>query len=240
MIGRPNAQQRGFTLIEVVIALSLLGMLLLAVTAAFVGLAQTSARLERNALASEDMRVVAALLQRTVGMAVARPGSAAADRDMRIRFAGRPDALEWLAPLPAREGVGGLTHVGLRIGQHAGRAALMMYIAPYVNHDPLTATTGLTRPAAGEAEPDWQMRPPRPLIEGLTGFELRYRGVGESTWHTHWLDADALPGHVMLSVQIDGRDWPPLVIALNDASPRSDAAPTRAADASLRLAGMVR
>ncbi|MGL1832270.1 prepilin-type N-terminal cleavage/methylation domain-containing protein [Rhodocyclaceae bacterium SMB388] len=240
MIGRVEVQPRGFTLIEVVVALSLLGMLLLAVTAAFRGLAQTSTRLERNALASEDMRVVTALLQRTVGMAVAHPGATAADRGMRIRFAGRPDALEWLAPLPAREGVGGLTHVGLQIGQHAGRAALMLHIAPYVNHDPLAAATGLTRPAMRGAEPDWQRLPPRPLIEGLTGFELRYRGVGESAWHTHWLDAEALPGHVMLSLQIDGRDWPPLVIALNAASPRRDAARTRAGQESLRLAGVAR
>lgn len=230
-------RQRGFTLLEVVVALSLLSLLLLTMTAAFRGLAQTSARLERNTLASEDMRVVSALLQRTVGMAAAHPDARAADGSLKIRFDGGPDALTWLAPLPAREGVGGLTHLDLRSEQVAGTTALVLRIAPYSNFDPHTVPAGLFQAGAITAEPAWSSLPPRPLIEALTGLEIRYRGLGESDWQTHWRETDTLPGHVKFSLQTDGRDWPPLVIALAAATPRADLSGTRRGQAATQLAG---
>lgn len=232
-----KAPQRGFTLLEVVVALSLLSLLLLAVTAAFRGLAQTSAHLERNTLASEDMRAVSALLQRTVGMAATHPNATAADGSTQIRFEGRPDALTWLAPLPAREGVGGLTHLSLRSERLAGTTALALRIVPYSNFDPQAVPAGLFQAGAIAAEPDWSLLPPRPLVEALTGLEIRYRGHGESDWQTHWHDTDTLPAHVMFALQTDGRDWPPLVIALAAATPRTDVTGTRNGQAAAHLAG---
>src|SRR5690606_6472099 len=64
-------------------------------------------------------------------------------------------------------------------------------------------------------------RPPEPLVEGLTGLRIRYRGQGDeglTDWLDEWDAYEQLPLQVSIEIESeDGGIWPPLVVALPQA-----------------------
>jgi general secretion pathway protein J len=208
---------RGFTLVEMLLAISLMSLLLLATGAAFRGLAHTSTRLDQHSAASDELRMISGLLQRSLSAAVARPGMNKGSAN--VHFDGQAHTLSWVAPLPAREGIGGLSHLRLSVRTQPEQHALVLQIAPFANFTP-SPVSGTTPHTGNSAiAPDWRVLAPRTLVATIDHFEIRYRGFGETQWQSHWRSAQALPAQVMLSVRSNGRDWPPLVIALADVSP---------------------
>ncbi|MBQ9578115.1 MAG: type II secretion system protein, partial [Ottowia sp.] len=58
--------RRGFTLVEVLIALTMLSLLMLALTSAVHGMGQAEARVERRIESGEDWRMTLNLLRQTL------------------------------------------------------------------------------------------------------------------------------------------------------------------------------
>ena len=65
-------RNRGFTLVEILIALSLLSLLMLILTGAMRSMGQTEERVEARAAASEDYRTAVYFLQEIIGRVSAR------------------------------------------------------------------------------------------------------------------------------------------------------------------------
>lgn len=201
--GRHAGAQRGFTLIEVLLATALLAGGLALAFATIAAATRTSARGEAIAADSERMRAVAGFLRARIGAARAVPFALDESSALPQRFIGEPDRLRFVADLPDYLGQGG----------------------PYLHDfavedadDGVRVTLALSLVLAGETFDDDPPRAPEPLVEGLSEAGFRYRALDESgelgEWQERWTTTDQLPLLVEVTlVDGTGRAWPPLVIA---------------------------
>lgn len=194
----------GFTLIEVVVALTLLAVILTGLISALITFARSAERVDQRTLASDDLRLVYAFLQQSLGEAAPRLRQRPEDSAAVSWLQGTDAELEWLGLMPARHGVGGLYHLRLGIGE--GGDLLLRYL-PYAGDDP---------------PPDWSLASTHVLLRGLTGVAVAYRALDESGWRTEWLDAEVLPSRVRIAVARSGEVWPDLIVPVLAAQPLSD------------------
>lgn len=200
--------RRGFTLIEVVIALTLVAVILTGLVSALVSFGKTGTRLEERTLVSDDVRLVYAFLEQSLGAAAPRIRVRPEDAVPVSWFQGTATELEWLGLMPARHGVGGLYHLRLGVERGAGdRRRLMLHYLPYAGDDP---------------PPDWSTAESHLLLDGVTGFDLAYRGLDEDEWRAEWRDTEVLPARVKMGLAVRGQPWPELIVPVLEAQPRPD------------------
>jgi general secretion pathway protein J len=182
---------RGLTLIEMLLAVTLLAAL---VALAGTGLAtgfDGSERLGRRAAALDDLRTAQGVLRRLI--TAAQPLASGGGR--AVVFAGRADGVDFIAPLPAALGVG-LGQFRLQRDE-AGRLMLL--------RKPLGVTADKLDFAQAEASV---------LLERAGPLRIAYWGPdgnGKSSWRQDWREADALPR--LMRVEVAGLAWPELMIA---------------------------
>jgi general secretion pathway protein J len=199
---------RGFTLIEVVIALTLVAVILTGLISALVSFGKTSTRLEERSLASDDVRLVYAFLEQSLGVAAPQVRVRPEDSVPESWFEGTGTELEWLGLMPARHGVGGLYHFRLTLERGAGGGRrLILYYLPYVGDDP---------------QVDWGFAVSHLLLEGVTGLDLAYRALDEDEWRAEWRQPEVLPARVKVGLAVRGQAWPELIVQILEAQPRSD------------------
>lgn len=199
---------RGFTLIEVVIALTLVAVILTGLVSALVSFGKTSTRVEERALTSDDVRLVYAFLEQSLSAAAPRVRVRPEDAVPVSWFEGSGTELEWLGLMPARHGVGGLYH--LRLGAERGddgRRALLLHYLPYAGDDP---------------PPDWGAAESHLLLDGVTAFDLAYRALDEDEWRAEWSAIEVLPARVKVGLAVRGQAWPELIVPVLEAQPRPD------------------
>jgi general secretion pathway protein J len=194
-------RQSGFTLLEVLVAVTVLALLMLGLTQGVrSGFSLWSAQTRRSAETAEldaSARVLRGLLTAIpVGSAATGRGAAAS----AIGFEGRADRLAFIGDLPT--GFGDSRRAEIAIALRGGR--LVLAWTPH-RHE---ATGGA---AATPAEVE--------LIRGVEGLEFAYwgdpAGGSAAQWLTQW-DGPALPQLIRIRLGFrkgDGRRWPDLVAA---------------------------
>lgn len=199
---------RGFTLIEVLIALTLLSLLMLALTGAMRAMGQTSERVEQRIEAEEDYRIAQAFLRDILAQASARVSNqmAAGGAQRAVFFAGQPDALAWIGIMPARHGLGGRHYMRLALESGPNGTDLVLRYAPWNGAPTFT---------------DWGSAVAQPLVHGAQALSLRYQHPLTGQWLPAWPPADLPPGGNLflpsaIELAIDGPvpAWPPVVVAL--------------------------
>ena len=188
------AAERGFTLIELVVALTLLALLTTALTAALrietERLDRRSDRLERSA----ELAAACAFLRELI--AEARPIAPMDRVERAIVFDGHDDHLEFLAPAPATAAPGGLYLFSVE--RVDGRLQLRSRLFD-----------GVLRAADGA---------PTLLVDGVREAHFAYLGAD---WTTDWVDRPRLPLLVRLDIALaDGEPAPALLAAPRLAAPR--------------------
>ncbi|NMG53970.1 prepilin-type N-terminal cleavage/methylation domain-containing protein [Aromatoleum aromaticum] len=206
---------RGFTLVEIIIALSLLSLIMLALVAALRTFGESGSRLEARSERADDMRLVSGFLRRIVSEASVAHPRKLDDGTEVPDFLGEPQALEWLAPMPARHGVGGLHWLRLSVRSEAEGFDLALQWVPFV--PPLQAFA-----ADPDARPDWEDESARVLVRRLDSFSVAYQRLGRSDWQDNWSDAAVLPGRVAFKLRIGGASWPDLIVPVLAAEPGLD------------------
>ena len=201
--------ERGFTLIEVLIALTLLSLLMLALTGAMRAMGQTSEGVERRIEAEDDYRIAQAFLRDILAQASARVSdqAAAGGGARAVFFAGQPDALTWIGIMPARHGLGGRHYMRLALEPDASGTHLVLRYAPW-NGAPAFA--------------DWATAEARILVRDVQGLHLRYQHPLSGAWQPSWSPSSDLPPGINLylpsaiELAVDGPvpAWPPVVVAL--------------------------
>ena len=195
---------RGFTLIEVLIAMVLLVAGLALAFATLGAATRTAARGEAMADRSERMRAVEGFMRtRLTG---ARPIAFDIDltRAIAVRFIGERERMRFVADIPDYLGRGGPYLHDFRI-EDAGDGARV--------------TLALSMVQAGKTVEERDPRPPEMLVDGLREVRFRYRALDEDgrlgDWLDEWKATEQLPLLVEVTmIDRDGAAWPPLVVSL--------------------------
>lgn len=195
-------RQRGLTLVELLVTLTLLGLLSTMLFGALRVGTRVSDVTARSQESQIEMESVHRFLRRMLSQAQPLEAPRGGERPAPV-FEGRVDALSFVAPLPRYLPQGGQSLLAISRSQVEGRAALVADWAPFYPR------------RAKDAAPI-----PRRvvLIERVGAIEFTYFGAPDGAevpqWFDRWIDMPRLPMLVRLRVTLaDGRRWPDLMVA---------------------------
>ena len=214
---RQSTAQSGFTLLELLVVMSLLALIMVGLVSALRSMAQTESKIDQRLERLDEIRVARNFLQQTLGrvsaLTIAAPD---ATGKKIIPFVATPDSLSWVGIMPARPDVGGRHFFRLAIEDNASGSELVLRFAPW-NPDIVF--------------PDWSTAESRILVPGVVQMTVQAQGLrpqGQNTaqawpagWQSGWPIADALPEQVRLGLVDAQGDWPEWTLALH-ALPQSD------------------
>lgn len=201
----------GFTLVEVLVAVSLLAVIMVALGGAMHTMAQTEARVDQRLQRMDDLRVATGFLQQVLGRVSARKHPAPNGQGgQTVAFRATPTSIEWVGIMPARHGQGGRYFFRLQPESGASGSALVLRFAPW---DPMA-----------QAFPDWSTAAARVLVPELEQFSVYAEGRPSQSqtlppewplgWVSGWPMPDQLPQRLRVSWAPVGSAWPDLVVPL--------------------------
>ena len=207
------SRRRGFTLVEVLIALALLSLLMLTLTSAVRGMGQTETRVDSRIEVIEDYRLATNLLRpllTQVSGRTYRPLSADARNSVPF-FQGNAQALHWIGVMPARYGAGGRHYLRLAVETVGDQPRWVLRYAPWTGAPTFD---------------QWDSADALALTATPLSAHLQYRHAASGQWHTTWPPLAEDPGdartrqqlHLPDAVRIDFDGptpaWPPLLLAV--------------------------
>ena len=203
---RPQVQLRssgGFTLVEMLVAMTLLSLLVLAMGSALRATAQTEERVDQRLARNDELRVTSGFLQSVLGRVSGqrRAGITSVDESPFL-FRADSKELVWVGVMPARYGAAGRQFFRLSQANSGNPGALLLQFMPM--DEPVL-------PA------NWDSATTEVLVRDLTDFSLQYQDVGldKPEWQAAWESKERVPTHVLVSLATrNGGVWPPLVVAM--------------------------
>ena len=196
-----HSAQRGFTLVEMMIALVVLSLISLGTLSAMRTMAMTQERLTATTDRVDELRQVSQFLRASLRQARVPPSSGFGGI-WAVPIAGLALAqhheVVWLAPFELAGGASGLNH--LRVYPDGG--SLRIQFQPYREEFDQTSWSGLE---AGEI-----------LVKDLEEFAVYYRLVRHGPWVEEIVEedmVDGIPAAIRLVVKSGGRYWPEIVVS---------------------------
>ena len=209
MTGGKKTLSKGFTLLEVLVVMSLLSLIMLGLGSALRTTAQTGERVDQRLLRADEMRTATSFIYATLGRVSAQKvNKPMVVGDSPYLFIGQPDFIAWIGIMPARYGVGGRYYFKLSLGEMAGEQGLILQFMPWTD---------------APTFPDWAQAERRVLVPGVTALALQYldASVDSPQWESNWSSPDGLPARAMLMLQTADGAWPVLIVPLR-ATPSSE------------------
>jgi general secretion pathway protein J len=195
--------QGGFTLLELLIALTLLGLITVMLYGGLHLATKGAALGERRAEASEQVRLIQSFIRREVSQVY--PLVWRGEGKPRVAFNGGSETLHFAAILPAHRGEGGLYLVSIGVADS------------YPAHQ-LIFSYRLARPEIQDFETKEAPQERVVLVEDIEKLEFLYYGKrekeDEARWHSRWKDRKNLPRLVRLRLKTVSSFWPDLVIPI--------------------------
>jgi general secretion pathway protein J len=189
----PHSGEHGFTLLELMISLMLLGVMMTMVYSVFATALSSVPRGEDVAAESARMRAATSLLSRQVRSIIPYPVDGE-DESTPCFFMGNPSYFDFYTAAPQHNGGEGLAHVMYWSDGHSLSMAEELVL-------PTAPDTGGDQPA-----PPAQMANSVQLISGLSGARFEYLRIDgdESEWRDSFdsFEEQTLPGAVR--VTLDG------------------------------------
>ncbi|MCF7984176.1 MAG: prepilin-type N-terminal cleavage/methylation domain-containing protein [Thiohalocapsa sp.] len=225
---RPDARQRGFTLVELLIALTLIAMITVLM---FSGLRLGTRAWEGVETVSErvaDIRVARNFVEGILRQA--RPASVFLDGLELQVFAGDAERIDLVAPLTENVGIPGLYLLRFQLeqgGEHPRLVLVRWLLHPevlaggddYPAWEPL-AEAGMELEDAGPLDRDVASGAygRTVLLPEVGEFGLAYFGISEGQqdpeWLDEWLEERRMPLAVRLTMTTPSQTWPTGVVAL--------------------------
>ncbi|GAB4212399.1 MAG: hypothetical protein Fur007_04610 [Rhodoferax sp.] len=200
--------QYGFTLLELLVVMTLMSLLMVGMVSALRTMAQTETRIDQRLQRLDEWRSAYALLSGVLAH-VATPEMDVPDAPGKRRIPWRmtPDTLTWVGEMPARPGVGGRTQFRLAL-ESIPEAA-----------DPAPAL--VLRRAAWQpdaAAPDWDRAERTVLVHQVNALQFEAQGQRPRArnpnepwpqgWQTDWPVPDVAPQHLRLTLHDAQTDQP--------------------------------
>lgn len=193
----------GFTLIEVLIGMTLLSVMVLLLFGSLKIGADSWERGENKTADVNDIGVVYNFFQHY--LSAAQPLFKHPDEDnRRLSFQGQSQRLEFVSVFPASVNRSGLQLFSVYPEQDAEGSHIKVSVTPF---EPDSDDTGELQNPDNEVD----------LISGVDSFELQYwQGEsGEGNWEDQWQDRDFMPRLVKIKIGLEnGTYWPDMVISL--------------------------
>tara|TARA_R110001592_G_scaffold215025_2_gene468281 strand:+ start:50416 stop:51042 length:627 start_codon:yes stop_codon:yes gene_type:complete len=192
-----RADSGGFSLVEVVVALSILSLVLLATITGLRTLANTQVTLERMTERVDEVRTVSSFLRDTMESAAAGSADAGGlnlgglSRESAY-FELTRDALIWNSTILIGERFGG------------------SYLLRLAREDDLLVLRWQEPLLSGQPT-DWRDAQVRTLLGELEEFEISWREGVRDEWRQEWHRGD-VAGWVRLQIRAAGRFWPELIM----------------------------
>ncbi len=212
-----SLRQRGFTLIEVLIAMTLLSIMVVLLFSSLRICAQSWEQGETKISEVNEVAVVYGFFQRHLASAIPlwddfseqktsgtlAPAPAARD-NKNFSFQGSRQSLQFVSVFPAS----------------AGRSGMQLFSIAPDNEQSLKVTLTPFFPT-NEGE-DWQQEEVV-VLKQVSEFSLAYfgdaEGSGEERWHEQWLEKSTQPSLVKITISTEnGIFWPDMIIAVKIAS----------------------
>lgn len=212
-----RSPHRGFTLVEVLIALTILSLMLGTLFGSLRVTSRSWAAAAGRADVNESMRLGMDFLRRGIEQAV--PLRNTGDEGERLLFIGSPGRLQFVSPLPAHTGGAVLYWLMLEWRAADGKQGDLV-----LRYRPLHQM----RAPVGDAGTETDFVEEVSVLEDLGAVAFRYYGrprAGDPPdWHDHWRNASRLPELVRIDLTPASSrvSWPALVVA-----PRVDDQPGR-------------
>ncbi len=197
-------KQRGFTLLEVLLAMSLLSIMMVLLFASL----STSARSwnlgEQKIAQVNEKAVTYGFLKRYLGNA--RPLWGRDDGQRVFMFQGQRQAVKFVSDMPLSSAYKGLQQFELYLDKYNGSQRLMVSVNPF----------SFQENSETEAQPQI-------LLVQITSFKMHYFDAEVQEWAQQWQDKETLPALVKVSIELaDGSPWPPMIFALKRAGMQND------------------
>ena len=172
-------RQRGFTLLEILLALALLAFVMLGVWGAMRGAARVTHSADAVMAQGEQVRTVQQFLRRYIGAAGPQP-FAMADGSAARMFRGDASSIEYVAPLPMQSGHAGLYIQTVSLQKDGNGMLLRLDYQPY------------TENPVANAQPIQHV-----LLTNLRGGTFEYLAAAAfgkpPAWRDDWQATNGLP-----------------------------------------------
>lgn len=225
------ARSAGFTLIEVLLAISLVAMIMALAYGGFRASIRATNSGEALIEQTNQLRISHQFVRRQLSMVkslIIEEGESA--DDLQIRFIGDRDYVRFVAPMPGYLSYGGPYVQELRIESNGDRQALVYYYAMLNGYEPgeIEASDGIV------------------LLDDVAEGGFRYLGMDPEDqspfWDDYWEDTEALPLAVALEMDLDrgnGLTWPDLIAPVMIDATSGGARSSRASPTFRRAADML-
>jgi len=193
VIGKP----RGFTLVEMVVALTILSLIVLATVTGMRTLAKTQQTLEQRSAQVSRMRAVQGFVRNSLEQLQVVSYNADPNIPGGIYFLGLNHELIWTAPAPIPGVEGGLW--AMRLSRNDSKQLVLQ-----VKED-------IYSEGWGEGASIHHT-----LADEVSAFEVTYRALGELEWQAEWPQEGqgGMPRHIKIQLTVSGRYWPELIVAI--------------------------
>ncbi|MCF7994250.1 MAG: prepilin-type N-terminal cleavage/methylation domain-containing protein [Chromatiaceae bacterium] len=227
----------GFTLVELLIALALIGIITLLLFSALRLGTRSWEAVETVSERVADLRVARQFIERSLRQVRAEETIVIDGVEQPI-FAGEPQALEWVAPLSEHVGISGLHILRLNLEQTDAEPRLML--TRWLLHPEILAasddfppweplrnaggvgfgTDSLDQDLAAGAQGRTLLLPAAKQFR--LGYFGRLQGDDEPDWHEEWLDQIEPPIAVWIDLQTPTQSWPAATIILQTGTITND------------------
>lgn len=198
------SKYHGFTLLEMLVALTLLGLLLTVTFTSFVTLNQSAQRVEKISVDSHRFVSISRFIMEKVSSA--QPiGWLSEDSDILssdqndLLFKGNDTTLTWLGVMSPTQDLGGVHFMRLYM---TDQQTLAFQWLPF-----------------DHLKPDWSRAQEYELVTSVTAFAIEYHDALTSDWVDEWGVGLGLPRLVRISIAEENMVWPELSIQLMNWDP---------------------
>ncbi len=202
---KPPLKQSGFTLIEVLLAITLLGIIMALAYGGLRSVTRSTDRADNLIQQQTHLRATQQFIHRQLARSL--PLNYLVDDDDQFYvFEGERDRMQFVAPMPGYLGAGGPQVQELSLERGSGGGYELLF-----RHVPLLAyEDGILRD-----------REPFVLLRGLEDGEFQYKSLDRegrlSDWENEWEEPEEIPVAITMDIEFDEDslvEWPELSISM--------------------------